>query len=298
MSEVGTIVAVAQNYINECVNNDSHISEQQKSEALNCLELMLKRKISADFAVSRVAGLIGTPEPALKVKQIMEVDDQPLFMPFVTNEKRSSGGKRHAANNWTTIEDNRLLAGILKYGLNDWKSISIFVGNGRTKSQCSQRWFRGLDPTIVKSPWTYEEEKSLLDFVAEYGEKSWKKISTLMKNRSDAQCRYHYMQMQKGKFSKLGSAMINSTNIAAPSSYNTIKPKIELQPMSVEVPSQTIEVEPTPAPAPAETPTDFDIGDIQAKPFGKTIEADIEEVFSSYFETNWNDFDFQYAFQF
>jgi hypothetical protein len=54
-----------------------------------------------------------------------------------------------------------------------------------------------LDPSIVKSPWTQEEEAELLALVAKFGEQFWKKVAREIGNRSDVQCKNCYQQMQK-----------------------------------------------------------------------------------------------------
>jgi hypothetical protein len=47
--------------------------------------------------------------------------------------------------------------------------------------------------------WTYEEERRLLELVGAHGPRSWTRISAELGNRSDVQCRYHYLQMVKGQ---------------------------------------------------------------------------------------------------
>jgi hypothetical protein len=109
-------------------------------------------------------------------------------------------GQRNKTRSWTSEEDNRLLAGVHKFGLgagSTWSAIAEFVGNGRSRSQCSQRWIRVLDPRICKTQWTREEDRALLEFVGLYGEKSWMKIGVELGNRSDVQCRYRYLQLQR-----------------------------------------------------------------------------------------------------
>lgn len=46
--------------------------------------------------------------------------------------------------------------------------------------------------SIIKRLWIPDEEMHLMQLVDEYGNKSWSKISRILKNRSDVQCRYHY----------------------------------------------------------------------------------------------------------
>ncbi|OHT12950.1 Myb-like DNA-binding domain containing protein [Tritrichomonas foetus] len=98
---------------------------------------------------------------------------------------------------WTHIEDVRLLAGIYKFGLNNWNSVAQFVGSGKTSTQAWRRWARVLNPKISKEAWTNKEDKKLIALVNNLGERNWLKISQLIGNRSDIQCRYRYFQIQK-----------------------------------------------------------------------------------------------------
>jgi hypothetical protein len=81
--------------------------------------------------------------------------------------------------------------------MGDWIAIANFVGNSRTKSQCHQRWTRGLDPNITKTKWTHEQDSRLLMIVQIFGSKSWSKVSSELGNRCDVQCRYRYRQLMK-----------------------------------------------------------------------------------------------------
>ena len=106
----------------------------------------------------------------------------------------------------------RLITAVHLHGPTKWIQISEFVGGGRTRSQCSQRWNRGLNPMISKSPWNLDEEKLLLALVHKYGLKSWKKIANELQNRSDVQCRYHFSQIQKHGFQKSPEIFVHSSN--------------------------------------------------------------------------------------
>lgn len=136
---------------------------------------------------------------------------------------------RRPAVPWTQAEDIRLLAGILRHGTESWSIISDVVGPSRTRAQCSQRWFRGLDPRISKKRWTEEDEQKLLKFVREYGETAWSKIASSMGNRSDVQCRYHYLQLKKSmKKSKKGHKVSSKRTVAENSQQckaSDVKPK-------------------------------------------------------------------------
>lgn len=128
-----------------------------------------------------------------RMREIKECDDKPIDgsknIPDDTKKTRP----------WTTPEDIRLLAGIYRYGLDNWSTVAFFVGNGRTRGQCAQRWSRGLNPRLSKDTWSSEEERLLVMLVRRFGDKAWTRIATIMGRRSDVQCRYHYQQMAKGK---------------------------------------------------------------------------------------------------
>ena len=187
---------IAESYIDEC---GVTISPEVKKEALEIMNKMLIKAIGIDEGVNKIMNLIGTPTPAQKLKIILEISEDPIKTSKKEFSEKNKISGRTVSRNWSTYEDQRLLAGIYRYGLNEWEKVAEFIGNNRTKSQCSQRWLRGLNPKIIKGPWTPEEEEELLRLVDEYGDRSWKKISNILVNRSDAQCRYHFLQLQKGR---------------------------------------------------------------------------------------------------
>ena len=146
-----------------------------------------------------------------KLKEIIDISDDPQTYkdqlmnslsddPEASDFDLSSGPKK--TKPWSPSEDIRLLAGIYKYGLENWSYVASFVGNGRTRSQASQRWSRGLNPRISKDAWTADEDQALMRLVQEFGDKAWTKVASHMGNRSDVQCRYHYNQIAKASSSR------------------------------------------------------------------------------------------------
>jgi hypothetical protein len=123
------------------------------------------------------------------LRELLSLSDEPL--PFRLDPP-DDGLPRRRTHSWTPPEDQRLLGGILRFGLENWQMIAAFIGNGRDRAQCAQRWSRGLNPRICKREWTPQEERHLRDLVAQFGEKRWAKIASILGNRSDVQCRYHY----------------------------------------------------------------------------------------------------------
>ena len=187
------IEAVALKCISPCDNLPP--AKQQMLVQLLCARLC--GNLTAEATLSQCYVLIQDTKPAQKVNSIVDTTPDPIAPNATGDMLGHSTATRSRARNWSKYEDQRLLAGVCKYGLNNWALVSRFIGNGRTRSQCSQRWNRGLDPALSKAPWTPEEEAQLAALVKEYGEKSWKRIAVALGNRSDVQCRYHFQQMRK-----------------------------------------------------------------------------------------------------
>jgi hypothetical protein len=150
---------------------------------------------------ARVQAQCGSTAIVDRLQEIVTVSPDPLPEPRnLAASQFEPKSSRNKTRPWMAEEDNRLLAGVRKFGLgpgSTWSAIAKFVGNGRSRSQCSQRWIRVLDPRISKAAWAPQEDKTLLALVALHGEKSWMRIATELLNRSDVQCRYRYAQLQK-----------------------------------------------------------------------------------------------------
>jgi len=185
------LLAVATSYASE-IKDDMTQEEKDSIEA--AFDGFLNN-LTPFFEASKVIqGILGTTKPLDRVSTILQTTDIPIPNFFLVPPMNSQTDRKKTRS-WTDYEDQRLLAGIHRFGLDNWQTIASFVGNGRTRAQCSQRWVRGLDPRISKDRWTKEDESLLLELVNQYGSKSWTKIASEMGNRSDVQCRYHYKQM-------------------------------------------------------------------------------------------------------
>ena len=171
----------------------STAKEPNKKAALEYLSKFIDSKLSYQEASEILYALINTKVPLDRIDQILNTSDDPI-----QSHKRMSTLKngRNVSRIWTKYEDQRLICGIHKFGEN-WVRVSQFVGNNRTKAQCSQRWYRSLNPGIMKGPWTFEENKQLIELVNIHGDRNWKKVASVLTNRTDAQCRYHYLQLNK-----------------------------------------------------------------------------------------------------
>ena len=181
----------------------SHMSDAQVEVDESCEELLknalhdfILGKQSFEDTKNLFMEKAKTDVPVQIAYSIMNVSDTPIEQPEENDEgQEESPPVRRKTRTWTGYEDQRLVAGIFRYGFDSWIRVANFVGGGRTRAQCAQRWTRGLNPKICKKGWTPEEDQQLLNYVRIYGNKSWAKIANLLGNRSDVQCRYHYLQL-------------------------------------------------------------------------------------------------------
>lgn len=75
-----------------------------------------------------------------------------------------------------------------KNGAKNWKSIAERLPH-RTEVQCLHRWQKVLKPSLVKGPWTNEEDRKVVDLVKQYGAKKWSLIASNLPGRIGKQCR-------------------------------------------------------------------------------------------------------------
>jgi len=178
--------------IADIVNNEQVLDERELP--------LIKEEIR-----KRVKGIISKEEIYHDMKDCLKdmsnIDWLESILSIETNMNKGEedDSYRKKSRIWTQYEDKKLLYGIHKYGLGDWEKISLFVGNGRSRAQCAQRWNRGLDPKISKDHWTREEEIKLLEIIKDHGVNGWTQIAKMLGNRCDVQCRYRYLQMKKDK---------------------------------------------------------------------------------------------------
>ncbi|OHS94663.1 Myb-like DNA-binding domain containing protein [Tritrichomonas foetus] len=170
------------------------LSPEQISFLENNLSLFIKGSISYHECSQHFLIETNSTKAVDKISDILSVANSQNSQ-NIDNQNNNNTDNRRKARSWTQDEDIRLLAGIHLYGLDSWGPVTQFVGGGRTRAQCSQRWFRGLDPRISKVLWTPEEEARLVDAVTRFGDHAWTKVAAALGNRSDAQCRYHFYQL-------------------------------------------------------------------------------------------------------
>ena len=171
--------------------------EKRNSPNINILKKMISIIVSNPAMFDEIAPQIRQTFPCDSALDFLKsvLSTEMKAPPSPPEEHDGEENTRKKTRSWTTNEDYRLIMGVHLYGENNWSEVSEFVGGGRTRSQCSQRWCRVIDPKISKEHWTADEEKKLLQLVQKYGDKSWIKVAQEMNGRSDVQCRYKYKKL-------------------------------------------------------------------------------------------------------
>lgn len=96
--------------------------------------------------------------------------------------------KKATGVKWTTEEDDVLRSAVEENGAKNWKLISQRLPD-RTEVQCLHRWQKVLKPSLVKGPWTVEEDNKVMELVKKYGAKKWSLIASNLPGRIGKQCR-------------------------------------------------------------------------------------------------------------
>ncbi|XP_074564920.1 uncharacterized protein LOC141821393 isoform X2 [Curcuma longa] len=101
--------------------------------------------------------------------------------------------------NWIEIsitleeEDAQLRAAVENYGENNWQIVASCL-EGRLGNQCSNRWYRTLNPARKKvGRWSVDEDKRLKVAVLLFGAKNWGKIAQFIPGRTQIQCRERWL---------------------------------------------------------------------------------------------------------
>ena len=84
---------------------------------------------------------------------------------------------------FTAEEDRIIIDYVNKNGPQNWPALSQILYQ-RSPKQCRERWFNHLDPTVIKSEWTQEEDERIFEQHEKMGGK-WSTIVKLFPGRTD-----------------------------------------------------------------------------------------------------------------
>lgn len=67
---------------------------------------------------------------------------------------------------------------------------------------CHPRWQKVLDPSLIKGPWTPDEDHAIRELVMEHGAKRWSVIAKHLHGRTGKQCRERWINQLDPDISK------------------------------------------------------------------------------------------------
>ena len=84
---------------------------------------------------------------------------------------------------WTGEEDSLIMNWVNVHGPKDWGTLAEKLP-GRISKQCRERWHNHLAPDVLKSDWTENEDRILIEKQKLWGNK-WAKIAMFLPGRTD-----------------------------------------------------------------------------------------------------------------
>jgi hypothetical protein len=84
---------------------------------------------------------------------------------------------------FTREEDQLIKNFVQENGTGSWPKITQILPH-RSPKQCRERWFNNLDPSVVKDPWTCEEDRLIFEAYITHGPK-WSVIAHELPGRTD-----------------------------------------------------------------------------------------------------------------
>ena len=139
-------------------NSDVEPQQQQQQQQLEC------------------ASTASPPAPTAKAKRQRPGSQR---RPAV-----AAAAKPTQHRNWTPDEDKQLLELVAKYDVlktKRWTHIAELMGTGRIGKQCRDRYLNHIDPCVVKTPWTPEEDYAIIEAQRRLGN-VWTKIAEVVGN--------------------------------------------------------------------------------------------------------------------
>lgn len=137
---------------------------------------------------------------------------------------------------FTPEEDQMIIDFVAEHGSHAWPKITSHLPH-RTAKQCRERWFNNLDPSVVKAPWTPEEDQLIFENYITLGPK-WSVISNLIPGRTDNSIknRFNASISKRMKMDEDGNQVLAPCK---PRKQRVTKKREQLRPPPLQIVSET-----------------------------------------------------------
>jgi hypothetical protein len=109
-----------------------------------------------------------------------------------TYNNNAAAKRAGTSREWTKHEDDLLRQLVEEKGTKNWAGIAQQLP-GRKESTCQRRWNKVIKPSLVKGPWTEDEDEKLLVLIAKHGAKRWNVAATELPGRTGKSCRDRWL---------------------------------------------------------------------------------------------------------
>ncbi|XP_051961138.1 v-myb avian myeloblastosis viral oncogene homolog-like 2a isoform X1 [Xyrauchen texanus] len=121
---------------------------------------------------------------------------------------------------WTKEEDHKLIKLVSLYGDKNWSTVAKHL-KGRRGKQCRERWHNHLDPSVIKTPWTEEEDLIIIKCHCVLGTR-WAQMAKFLHGRTDNSIKNHWYATLKRKMDK-GIYKMEDIDLSDLGLYQSIK---------------------------------------------------------------------------